>query len=553
MKSDIHQQRKSSDRPARFSAARPVPFQFVAVAIILAGACTVNRRACFATGAGDDSTEHAESKIPPDDEFERRELERQRQVIDQKLAAIAARHKGPKGTATSTTPENEKSPVVEGRNDSSKSSTPAAPPSEAPPESIPAKNDVEQFSVHGQATVITQKHDAFHSPYSGANSLPRHEGEKTSVTATLFLGLRLPWKGASAYFDPEVAGGEGFGGVTGLAGFSNGEIPRVGSPEPRPYVARLYFQQVFDLGGEQKHVESDQNQLAGYQPENRLTLTVGKFGAVDFFDGNAFSHDPRAQFINWSIMEQGAWDYPADTRGYTEGFVVEYNEPKWAVRYGAFAEPTKANGGTLDEHVPRRLGHVLELEERHSLWGRPGEVRLLGFLNSAHMGSYSEALRLSTGPTPDVTATRSDRIKYGFGIEAEQAISDDFGIFGRLGWNDGHTESWAYTEIDRSVSAGLSLKGTRWQRPDDVVGLAGVLNGISKDHRDYLATGGYGFLIGDGRLPHYGSEKIVEGYYLFKVSDRLFVTGDLQFVLDPAYNRDRGPVFIGGLRVHAAF
>ena len=409
----------------------------------------------------------------------------------------------------------------------------------------------ERFSIHAQATVISQAHNAFHSPYEGPNSLPRHEGWKTSVTGTVFLGARL-WEGGAIYFNPEIAGGEGLGGVHGIAGFPNGEIERVGNPAPQPYVARLYFQQVFGLGGEREKVEGQQNQLAGYRDVSRLTVTLGKMSAVDFFDNNAYSHDPRSQFENESLMDNGAWDYPADTRGYAIGGVVELNQPNWALRYGAFTEPKTANGATFDAHVPQALGQAIELEERWTIHDHPGAVRLLGFANLAHMGNYREAIDHPGPAGPEVALTRTYSAKYGFGLSAEQELLPGLGAFGRLGWNDGHTETWAFTEIDRTASLGLSLRGDRWHRPDDVVAIAAVVNGISKDHRDYLAAGGLGFLLGDGRL-HYGYEEIGEAYYLMKLSDHLFVSADLQFIENPGYNRDRGPVTVGGVRVHVEF
>jgi high affinity Mn2+ porin len=410
----------------------------------------------------------------------------------------------------------------------------------------------ERWSVHGQGTVISMAHDVFHAPYSGQNSLPRDEGWKTSVTGTLFLAARMPWEGGSAYFDPEVAGGEGFGGVKGIAGFPNGEIPRVGSPEPQPYVARLYYLQDFGFGDEKEWMDSEQHQLAGDRNVSRLTVALGKMAATDFFDNNSYSHDPRTQFMNWALMSNGAWDYPADTRGYTIGGVVELNAPNWTLRYGGFAMPKEANGSTLDSHIPKALGNVVEFEQRWNWRKRPGVLRALAFVNTAHMGNYREAID-NPGPSgPDVTSTRTYSTKYGFGLNFEQALTDDLGMFARLGWNDGHTESWAFTEIDQTASVGMSLKGTAWKRAEDVVGLAVVVNGISNDHRDYLAAGGYGFLIGDGKL-HYGPETIAESYYLFKLAKYAFVTGDIQFIANPAYNRDRGPVFVGGLRVHIEF
>jgi high affinity Mn2+ porin len=432
-------------------------------------------------------------------------------------------------------------------------------PSTRPAETVPvveqnsaAPNKPERFSLHGQATVIAQDHDAFHSPYQGLNSLPRHDGLKTSITGTLFLGARLPWPGSEVYFDPEIAGGEGFGGVKGIAGFTNGEIPRVGTPEPEPYVARLFVRQDFDLGGKKQWVEPQQNQLSGYKSDSRVTVSLGKFAASDFFDNNNYSHDPRSQFENWSIMENGAWDYAADTRGYTLGGVVELIQPSWTLRYGAFAEPKQANGGTLDSHVPQALSHNIEFEDRWSWRDQPGVIRALVFANTAHMGNYRRAIDDPGPHGPDITLSRTYSTKYGLGLSFEQAIYEDVGVFGRLGWNDGHTESWAFTEIDRTAGLGVSLKGNRWNRSNDVVGVAYVANGISKDHRDYLRAGGYGFLIGDGKLS-YGWEQIGEIYYLVKISDHIFVTADAQFIGNPAYNRDRGPVAVGGLRAHIEF
>jgi high affinity Mn2+ porin len=412
--------------------------------------------------------------------------------------------------------------------------------------------DIEKYNVHAQATIITQWHDVFPAQYTGPHSLLTDESAKTSVTATLFMGLRMPWEGGAIYFDPEVAGGEGFSNVEGIASFPNGDISHVGTPDPEPYVARAYYQQIFGLGGEKQRVESDQNQLAGYQDAKRITVWLGKFAATDFFDNNTYSHDPRTQFMNLSLMDNTAWDYPADARGYTMGGVVEYNEPDWAIRYGAFQEPAVANGGTLDPHFPQAVGNAWELEDRWSLKDQPGVIRLLGYLNLAHMGNYREAIA-NPGPSgPDITLSRTYSAKYGFGISAEQAINADLGIWARAGWNDGQTESWAFTEVDDMGSLGISLKGTKWGRPDDVVGLAGAVAGLSDAHKDYLAAGGVGFIIGDGKLS-YAPEEVLETYYNCKIADHVFVTPDFQFINNPAYNSDRGPVAILSLRVHIEF
>jgi len=426
------------------------------------------------------------------------------------------------------------------------STTKAAESSVAP---VPAPSDTEWFNVHAQATVITQWHDDFPAPYTGPNSFLPREDAKTSVTATLFMGLRMPWEGGAFYFDPEVAGGEGLSRVQGIASFPNGDISHVGAPEPEPYVARAYYQQVFGLGEEKEKVESDQNQLSGYQDARRITLWLGKFSSTDIFDGNSYSHDPRTQFMNESFMEDTAWDYPADTRGYTLGAMVEYNEPSWAIRYGVFQEPHTANGGTLDPHVLQALGHAVEFEDRWNLKDQPGVARLMAYANVAHMGNYRQALA-SPGPNgPDITLSRTYSVKYGFSISAEQAITSDLGIWGRAGWNNGQTESFAFTEVDDLGSLGISLKGTKWGRPDDVFGFAADVAGLSDAHEDYLAAGGLGFIIGDGKL-NYAPEEVLEAYYNCEIVDHVFITPDAQFVNNPAYNSDRGPVAILGLRAH---
>jgi high affinity Mn2+ porin len=410
------------------------------------------------------------------------------------------------------------------------------------------------YSAHAQATVVTQEHPRFNSPYIGAHSLLPDEPSATSMTGTLFLDYRLCEYGGNStelVFNPEIAGGRGFSGVQGVAGFPNGEITRVGTVEPTPYIARLFLRQTCCLGDEVEKVEDEANQIAGTRPVDRLTFTIGKMAATDIVDDNLFSHDPRTQFLNWSLMYNGAWDYPANVRGYTYGFAFDYNRKDWALRYGIFAEPAVANGAEFDPRFLKANGQVLEWEGRYTANDQPGKLRLLAYLNHAHMGDYREAIQ-EMPVDPDITQTRAYRFKYGFGLNWQQNLTKDLGVYSRLGWNDGHTESWAFTEIDRTAALGVALKGRCWCRPDDVVGLAGVLNGISKDHRDYLAAGGLGFILGDGRL-NYGLEEILEMYYDFQVIKGMFVTADWQGINHPAYNRDRGPVAVGTLRVHIEF
>ena len=401
------------------------------------------------------------------------------------------------------------------------------------------------WSVHFQATSIGQQHGSFLSLYEGTNSLPSHPEHRVSVTGTVFLSVRLNqhWE---FVVDPEIAGGRGFGFVTGIAGFTNGEIPRVASATPTLYLARGYVRYTVPIGGAVEHVQSAPNQAAGIVPVSRFSWITA---ITDFFDNNSYSHDPRTQFMNWSLMYNGAWDYPADVRGYTIGSMQELQMRNWAFRAASVMEPTEANGPALDTRVGRNRGLAMEYEHRHNIAGHSGAVRVLAFQNKEHAGTYREALHLSA-VAPTLDATRRDGTgKCGFGLNVEQALSQDAGIFGRYGWNDGKTETWAFTEIDRSLSSGLSLKGARWRRRGDTIGLAAVRNYLSGDHRAFLAAGGYGFIIGDGRL-NYRPEQIVECYYSVPLKAGWTVTGDFQRIANPAYNRDRGPVSVETVRLH---
>lgn len=404
------------------------------------------------------------------------------------------------------------------------------------------------WDLHFQSTVVSQWHPAFPAKYSGPNSLSAKPEFSTSLTSTLFAGARL-WHGAEFYVNPELVAGNGFSHTLGVAGFPNGEIYRVSDPVPTLFVARLFLRQTFSLGGERERVEPDQNQLGGIYDQHRITLTLGKFGLTDLFDDNAYSHDPRTQFLNWSIIDNGAWDYAADTRGYTWGVALEYQQPRWALRLATVMVPLQANKESLDFALSRAHGDNAEIEYRYAIQEHPGTLRLSAYANHAHMGSYRETI--DTG-VMDITLTRQYRVKYSWGLNIEQELSRDVGVFLRLGWNDGRTETWAFTEIDRTASFGISLKGSRWKRPEDTVGIAAAINGLSSDHADYLAAGGVGFIIGDGHLT-YAPEQIVETYYLWKPLPRLGVTVDVQYVNHPAYNLDRGPVFIAGTRLHYNF
>jgi high affinity Mn2+ porin len=426
-------------------------------------------------------------------------------------------------------------------------------PSDAKPD--PDRNGTsERWNLFYQATSIGQYHGTFRSPYQGPNSLQDQPQADVSLTTTLFFGYLIA-RNTQFYFDPEIAGGKGFSNVTGVANFTNGEIPRVATATPKPYIARLYITQDFGFGSGKETFESDETQLAGERPMTRYSITIGRFTATDFFDNNRYSHEPRTQFIGWAVMYNGAWDYPADVHGYTWGWVHEFHTKHYSLRYATVAEPRVANGLRFDHRILRNHGDLFESEARYSLGRHPGAVRLLGFLHHTNSGNYAEAIRLSeqTGGKPDVTATRRNgNLKYGSGLSADQEITRDIGVFGRLGWNDGKTESFAFTAIDRLACGGVSVTGSKWGRRFDTAGSAFTVSGLSAVHAEYLARGGLDFLIGDGAL-RYGTERIWESYYSVRLFPGFFASIDAQHIVNPAYNRDRGPLWAGSLRLHIEF
>jgi high affinity Mn2+ porin len=409
----------------------------------------------------------------------------------------------------------------------------------------------EKWNLNFQATSIGQYHGGFNSPYADVFSLQGHPEAEASLTSTLYFGFR-PARDTQFYIDPELAGGRGFSGTNGMVNFPNGEMPRVSTATPKPYLARLYVTQDFGFGDAREAFESDENQLGGSRPMTRYSVTIGRFALTDFFDNNKYTHDPRTQFMGWAIMYNGAWDYPADTHGYTWGWVHEFHTRRWSLRYGSGAMPTVANGLRFDRRVLRDRGDNFEGEVRVKPGGHDGAIRVLSYQNHARMGTYADAIHLAeeTGTKPDITATRHPgTLKYGFGLNVEQELAKDIGVFGRLGWNDGKTESFAFTAIDRLAEVGLSVGGGRWKRPHDTVASALIVSGLSAVHAQYLARGGLDFLIGDGAL-RYGPECVSESYYSARVMPGLFATIDLQHATNPAFNRDRGPVWIGAMRLH---
>ncbi len=430
------------------------------------------------------------------------------------------------------------------------------------------------WSLHYQFTTIVQGHTGFRGAgFVGRNSLSDRSDTTLSVTTTLFLGRRL-WHGAGIYLNPEIAGGRGVGRrdpaapfdetlynpAVGIAGFPNGETFRIGSAKPAAYVARFYIEQVFALPGAQpEEITSEANKVKQQRPDSRVVITAGKFSVADMFDNNKFSHDPRTQFLNWSLMSHGAWDYPANTRGYTWGLALEYVRPAYEMRIAYNLMPRVANGNVLDWNVAQSGGLTVELESRYRLLPQPGTIRLLAFRNTSKAPTYLEATqRLMNGlNNPDrpfiLYGEQYGGVKYGFGLSLEQPLARNSGLFARLSWNDGKTATWAFTEIDRSLSVGTFLAGGRWGRPEDAVGLAGVVNGLSPAHAEFLNRGGVGFMLGDGSLPNYQTERILEAFYKARLTRALFLTADYQFVANPGYNGDRGPVNLFALRTHVEF
>lgn len=413
------------------------------------------------------------------------------------------------------------------------------------------------WNFHFQFTGIIQYNAPFQAPYSGQNSFLPQSASAFSVTSTAFIGRKL-WKGASLYFDPEMAGGTGLSSTLGIAGFPNGETFRIGAPESVVYVARLFLRQQINLDPDNLDtLEDDINQVKEIVSKKRFTISFGKFGIADFFDQNTVSHDPRSDFMNWSLMNEGAYDYPANTRGYTGGLIVEYFTPGWVLRAGTSLEPTYANGPTLDFNWLKTNGETAEVERDYHLNGLPGAARFLLYYNTTKAPAYQTVINEDQNGTDTsldvIHGTAYGGKKYGFGINFNQSITRRLNSFFRLGWNDGKTATWAFAEIDNSVSGGLRYYGIGKNRMTDNVGLAFVSNGISSEHREFLNIGGYGFMIGDGKLPHYTRENIVECFYQVKLFDNLFGSIDYQFVSHPAYNQDRGPVSLLAARVHVFF
>lgn len=403
-----------------------------------------------------------------------------------------------------------------------------------------------------QITNVTQWHPRFRSPYEGPNSLTSRGRAEETTDITAFVGYRLGER-TELWLNPEIDQGFGLRNTVGVAGFTSGEAYKVGQNRPYVRLPRAFVRHVVNLGGSSEPVESGLNQFAGTRASDNLVFTVGKFAVVDVFDTNTYAHDPRADFLNWSILDGGAFDYAADSWGYTLGAAAEWNAGAWSLRGGLFTLSNDPNGRVTGLHPSQRAG-IAELEHRHELAGQPGKLKFLVFANRAKMARYDDAVAQGelTGQVPDVAVVRAYRTNPGWVFGLEQQLTADLGVFGRVSANSGKYEAYEFTEINRSVSAGMSLKGGAWYRGQDVVGVAAATNGLSGSARRYFAAGGIGILIGDGQL-NYARERIVEAYYSAHLLKGAAISFNVQRVWNPAYNSDRGPVWVYGTRVHVEF
>jgi len=438
------------------------------------------------------------------------------------------------------------------------------PTDESAPTMFP-HSETSRYYIAGQANIIFQADGPFHSPYEGTNSFIGRGEYKVSLLGTLYLGAQLrrdPKMETDAIFNLESAGGRGLSEALGLAGFTNLDVVRNPNLGSVPYMARVQLHQT--IGFTDKLIDSARTpfSLATQVPERRLEFYVGKMSLPDYFDINSIGSDSHLQFMNWTVDNNGAWDYAADTRGYTYAAVAEYDDKVWSARYALALMPTVANGIDLVWNVRQASGQNMEFELRKSLLGsllpadRKGVIRVLSFVNHAHMGLYrvaNQAYLSGEDPTPEITKHETyGAVKYGFGLNVEQELTENMRVFGRFGWNEGQHESFAYTEDDQTFEFGGDYSGRAWSRPNDKFGVAFVTNAIKADHQAYLKLGGLGFLLGDGKL-NYGRENILESYYNMHAWRGMYYAFDLQFVDHPGYNKDRGPALVETVRMHVDF
>jgi high affinity Mn2+ porin len=416
------------------------------------------------------------------------------------------------------------------------------------------------FTLHFQETTVSQYRPIFNASYSGSHSqIPVGEWA-TTITSTLFFGMKL-WNNASIIINPEIAGGHGLSSAFGIAAFTNGEAFRVGNPDPTFYLARASFKQIISLSKEKIWQSEGENKLKQWIPKKQLVLTLGKVSIADYFDDNSFSHNPRTQFLSWGLMSNGAWDYPANTRGYTPSIIAEYISPKIEIRYALSMVPKTANGNIMDNNISKANANSLEIKYKYRLKKQQGKISLIGFYNSAFMGSYASANNYKTyyrdfPPYGDTTlysienSRQYGRSKFGFGLNIEQNITKDIGLFSRVSYNDGKNETWCFTEIDKAISIGTLIKGTKWKRENDLFGIAYCLSGLSNEHAHYLSNGGLGFILGDGKI-NYSNEHVIESFYSCSLlNGKIIPSLSYQLIVNPGNNKDRGPINVYSIRMH---
>jgi hypothetical protein len=419
------------------------------------------------------------------------------------------------------------------------------------------ETETENVSARYQVTYNSQTHPSFRSAVSGVNSLTAAADRMFTFSATAHWGARV-WDGGEIYVNPELAAGVPFAGnLVGLGGFTNGEITRAAGTTPKPYLQRLFLRQTWNQGGGQEKVEGDFNQMAGFVDKNRFVLTLGNFSTLDVFDDNAYAKDPRTQFMNWGNWTYAAYDYAADARGFGVGAAGEWYRGDWVYRLARMTGPKEPNGLQMDFALAKHYGDQLEIEHAHTWGDQPGKLRVLAWRNRAVVASYSDAtayLQAHPGSNPQsfLAVRNGEKIKYGLGVNLEQAITPEVGFFLRAMKADGKTETYAFTEVDDSLSTGVRLDGQLWGRAQDMIGVAWLRNGLSKERRQFLEAGGISFFIGDGVL-RYQPEQILETFYSWQVIKGTWLTADVQRIQNPAYNALRGPVNVFALRAHAEF
>lgn len=415
-----------------------------------------------------------------------------------------------------------------------------------------AEDNPSPWSIHGQFTFVDQWHPSFRSPYVGDNSLEPGSTSAQTSDVTLYIGRKL-WTGAELYLNPEIDQGFGISNTLGLGGYSSGEAYKVGAQDPYFRFPRYFIRQTINLGGEDIPLEDDLNQVEKSITSNNLVITAGKFSVVDIFDTNKYAHDPRTDFLNWTALDAGAFDYAADAWGFTGGIAAEWTQDWWTLRSGYFLLSSVPNSPNIDTSF-KQYELVEEFESRHEINGHDGKLKILGFMNHGNMASYQDAITwgIQNNNTPDPSKVRTYQNRMGIALNLEQEISPTLGFFARASMNDGSKETYDFTDVNQSVSFGISLKGNSWKRHQDTLGMIQIFNGLSGDAKDYFGQGGLGLLIGDGQL-NYGTESISEIYYNMVLNNYLALGLDYQHVINPAYNKDRGPVDIFGFRVRLHF